>query len=174
MNPLAGDRFRKPGPEHYLTSHAGATRPRRVREQDLPELARLDLAVFAGDAYPLFVLRQLFDVHGDRLRVLDEGDGTLCGYVLLATAQGGSVGWILGLGIEERRRGSGYGRRLMDEAVRMAAADRLRQVKLTVDPANDAAIRLYRSFGFVSGELRADYFGDGQDRLIMTLDMRSA
>ena len=46
-------------------------------------------------------------------------------------------------------------------------------VRLTVEPANDAAILLYRSLGFrpepPDGGMRRDYFGPGEDREVMCL-----
>jgi ribosomal protein S18 acetylase RimI-like enzyme len=53
--------------------------------------------------------------------------------------------------------------------------DRLRgddvgEVWLTVHPDNGPAIDLYQSLGFVAEpEIRENYFGKGQHRLVMTL-----
>jgi ribosomal-protein-alanine N-acetyltransferase len=173
MNPLADDRFRKAGTARSLTAAARGTRAglRTVEEHELPDLARLDMEIFAGDAYPYFVLRQLFDVHGDRLKVVDDGSD-LCGYVLVATRQGGNRSWILGLGTRKRCRGLGYGRRLMAEAIRMSAADGVHEIRLSVDPANTAAVQLYESFGFTRDHHHDDYFGPGESRLIMALAVR--
>jgi [ribosomal protein S18]-alanine N-acetyltransferase len=41
-------------------------------------------------------------------------------------------------------------------------------VYLTVEPANHAATRLYRRFGFSESAYRRDYFGAGEHRLVMT------
>lgn len=142
-------------------------RLRRIEERDLPELVRLDVALFPELAYPLFALRQLIDVHGERLKVIEDRLG-LCGYVLVATRHGADRSWILGLGVAARCRRLGYGRRLMAEALAMSADDGVREVRLTVDPTNPAARQLYESFGFVPDTYRVHYFGPGADRLVMT------
>ncbi len=61
---------------------AFAERPltmREVTEDDLPELVRVDQEAFPDDPYPYFVLRQLCDLHGDCLLVLEDGK-SLHGY----------------------------------------------------------------------------------------------
>jgi ribosomal protein S18 acetylase RimI-like enzyme len=142
---------------------------RGVTEEDLPELVRVDAEAFPDEPYPYFVLRQLFDLHGDCLLVLDDGQ-RLHGYVLYVTTRDGYRSWIVSLGVTRDQRGRGLGRRLMLEVLRRLRAEAVREVRLTVEPANAAAIMLYRSLGFSSDEgVRKDYFGAGEDRLIMTL-----
>lgn len=153
-------------------SDAVAQRPREavirpVTESDLPDIERLDGAVF-GEAYPAFVIRQLFDVHGHHMLALDTPTG-LHGYVLLATARGRDTAWILSLGVEEPWRKKGYGRRLLSQCLRDLADRGLREIRLSVEPGNDAAVQLYRSLGFVAAVTKADYLGPGEDRLIMAL-----
>ncbi|MER6674716.1 GNAT family N-acetyltransferase [Streptomyces sp. NPDC000983] len=142
---------------------------RGVTEADLPELVRVDREAFPDDPYPYFVLRQLYDVHGDRLLVLDDGE-RLHGYVLFPTVSEGREGRIMSLGVTRDQRGRGHGRRLMLEVLRRMRAEELREVSLTVEPTNAAAIMLYRSIGFTSEDsVRKNYFGPGEDRLVMTL-----
>ncbi|NBM18405.1 N-acetyltransferase [Streptomyces sp. GC420] len=170
MTTLSGDRSPAPAVA-ALSLVAGGPPPLRVREvteRDLPELSRLDAEVFGEHAYPYFVLRQLYDVYGAHLLVLDDGT-SLHGYVLVGTPPDASRSWILGLGIAERWRGLGLGRRLMAEALRRLRADGVGEVRLTVEPANSAAIELYESLGFSHVGCRADYFGPGDDRLVMAL-----
>ncbi|MEW2492195.1 GNAT family N-acetyltransferase [Streptomyces nodosus] len=144
---------------------------RGVTEQDLPELVRVDREAFPDDPYPLFVLRQLFDLHGENLLVLDDGK-RLHGYALYVTTRDGYRSWVVSLGVTQDQRGRGLGRRLMLEVLRRQRAEGVREVRLTVEPANWAAITLYRSLGFSSDDgVRKDYFGAGEDRLVMTLGL---
>ncbi|OIJ90929.1 GNAT family N-acetyltransferase [Streptomyces colonosanans] len=144
---------------------------RGVTEADLPELVRVDREAFPQEPYPYFVLRQLFDLHGDRLLVLDDGEH-LHGYVLFVTTSDGYRSWIVSLGVTRDQRGRGLGRRLMLEVLRRLRAEGVREARLTVEPTNAAAIALYRSLGFSSDEgVRKDYFGVDEDRLIMTLGL---
>ncbi|CCK30172.1 hypothetical protein BN159_5793 [Streptomyces davaonensis JCM 4913] len=158
----------------YLHDRAFLDRPltmRGVTEADLPELVRVDREAFPEEPYPYFVLRQLYDVHGDRLLVLDDGE-QLHGYVLFPTTSDGYECWIMSLGVTRDQRGRGLGRRLMLEVLRRLRTEGVREVRLTVEPTNAAAIMLYRSIGFSSEEgARRDYFGPGEDRLVMTLSL---
>lgn len=142
---------------------------RGVTESDLPELLRVDREVFPDDPYPYFVVRQHFDVHGDRILVLDDGE-SLHGYVLFVTTSDGYVCWVLSLAIIPGLQRRGLGRGLMLEVLRRLRRDSVHEVRLTVEPTNAAAITLYRSLNFTpEGGVRKDYLGPGEDRLIMTL-----
>ncbi|MEU1592093.1 GNAT family N-acetyltransferase [Streptomyces sp. NPDC005708] len=177
MTAFPEERFPSPGGRigpSLFRERAFVDRPltmRGVTEDDLPELIRVDHEAFPDDPYPHFVLRQLFDLHGDCLLVLDDGR-SLHGYVLYVTTRDGYRSWVVSLGVTRDQRGRGLGRRLMLEVLRRLRADDVREVRLTVEPANAAAIMLYRSLGFSSDEgVRKDYFGAGEDRLVMTLGL---
>jgi ribosomal protein S18 acetylase RimI-like enzyme len=159
--PFFADARRADHPDRPLTTR-GAT------EGDLPELHRLDRESFPEAPYPYFVLRQLFDVHGDRMLVLDDGE-SLHGYILFVTTSDGSVSWGVSLGVTRDRRGRGLGRRLMAEALRRLREDGVREALLAVEPSNVTAVALYRSLGFSPRDVRKDYFGPGAHRLIMSL-----
>ncbi|MGW1158144.1 GNAT family N-acetyltransferase [Streptomyces sp. NPDC002513] len=164
--PLAGQVFRP--------ARKRPVRMRGVTEADLPELHRLDREVFQEVAYPYFMLRQLFDMYAAHLLVLDDGQA-FQGYVLAGTGRGSGLCWVLGLGVARERRGEGLGRRLMLEMLRRLRDDGVREVRLTVDPTNAAAIALYKSSGFSpaapEGGLRRDYFGPGEHRLVLELSL---
>jgi ribosomal protein S18 acetylase RimI-like enzyme len=42
---------------------------------------------------------------------------------------------------------------------------------LTVEPNNDAAISLYHNEGFVKKEIKKNYLGPGEDRIVMELTL---
>lgn len=172
--------------EHFLDRHGQLTGTapspdalplilRTARESDLPELRRLDQEVFREVAYPGFLLRQLYDLYTEHLLVLDDGEDRLRGYVLAATTALGRDSWILGLCVAHDRRRHGLGRRLMTEVLARLRESGIERVRLTVEPANRAALRLYRSLGFrpegPDAGLRRDYFGPGLDRQVMYLEL---
>ncbi|WP_107469347.1 GNAT family N-acetyltransferase [Streptomyces sp. Tue6028] len=143
-------------------------RIRPASEADLSALHDLDAELFPDFTYPYFVLRQFFDVYAEDLLLLDDGS-SLCGYVLSATTPDGRRSWVLGLGVTKDLRGQGQGRRLMREALHELRNRDVREVWLSVEPANDAAIALYGSLGFVHQGSRKDYFGPDEHRLLMML-----
>ncbi len=143
---------------------------RSAVENDLPALARLDVEVFPTQPYPYFVLRQHFDLCHDHLLVLDDGQ-TLYGY-LIATPPDAGLSWILSLGVTRDLRGRGLGRRLMVELLSRLHSEHAREVRLSVAHDNDRAVSLYQDLGFAqTGDVHKDYFGPGEHRILMTLDL---
>ena len=49
----------------------------------------------------------------------------------------------------------------------IVATKEIEGVTLTVDPVNAAAIKLYARKGFAESELVPEYYGEGQDRVLM-------
>ncbi|WP_460065462.1 N-acetyltransferase family protein [Streptomyces sp. YKOK-I1] len=146
-------------------------RIRRATEADLPQLARLDEEAFPRNAYPFFVLRQLLVSSKDFLLLVEEG-GELRGYVL-ATPPHEAQSWVLSLAIVPALRGQGLGRQLMTGILGRLRAQGTHSVWLSVEPGNEAAVALYLSLGFAPdpGGPRKDYFGPGEDRLLMSLTL---
>ena len=58
-------------------------------------------------------------------------------------------------------RGKGAARALINEMIRHCLTDRLEEIFLEVDEGNQAAIRLYRSFGFKPVGKRSAYYKSG-------------
>jgi ribosomal protein S18 acetylase RimI-like enzyme len=74
--------------------------------------------------------------------------------MLRLTAEGHETG-IYGLGVAPAYQGRGYGRQMVEEAIRLARLDdQQRSVMLDVDVSNTRAINLYLSCGF---QVRATY-----------------
>lgn len=133
---------------------------------ELESLSKLEAEIFGDLAYPYFVLRQLFDVHHRDLLVMELG-GRLIGYSLAVASRGEDVGWYLTLCVEHVRRGKGFGRRLANESLQRLERQGVTRVKLTVEPDNNQAIRLYESLGFERGRIEKDYLGRGRSRIVM-------
>ncbi|MFE9424560.1 GNAT family N-acetyltransferase [Kitasatospora sp. NPDC006697] len=144
---------------------------RLATERDLGRLERIDQQIFPEEPYPFFVLRQLFEVHGGRFLVLEHQE-ELAGYALLATTPDHAQSWVLGLGVLAQLRNLGYGRQLMEESIALLTADRVGELRLSVDRENTVALHIYRSLGFTLAGERPDYFGPGDDRLILRLPLR--
>lgn len=78
--------------------------------------------------------------------------------------------YMVGVAVAGDRRGRGSGTSLLAGSFKALAAEGIAAVELTVDPANAAAIRVYKDkFGFATIGLRRDEYGAGQDRLVMRL-----
>ncbi|MFN3596881.1 MAG: GNAT family N-acetyltransferase [Rubricoccaceae bacterium] len=137
---------------------------------DAPALAALDAEAFSAEGYPVFVFRQWLDLF-EGLVFVAEGAGpdagALAGYAAAGVAADGACGWILSAGVTPAARGRGLARRLAQAALDALAARGIREVRLTVAPGNAAARAVYRHLGFADEALVPDYFGPGEDRLVM-------
>jgi len=137
---------------------------RPAEKGELPEVHRLERAVFGEEAYPAFFLRQAWDLWPGSLLVATR-DAALAGYVLAGRGEREGEGWILSLAVAPSARRTGLGRRLTEAAVEALATQGCRRVLLTASPGS-AAARLYRSLGFEELRSEPDYFGPGEARVV--------
>ncbi|MNP38455.1 Acetyltransferase YpeA [compost metagenome] len=100
------------------------------------------------------------------LLLVAELDGRLLGYALGGLGQDSSQGWLLSLAVLPEARGFGLAERMMLRVEQALAGLRVERVRLTVDPVNPAQ-RLYFRLGYVQLSEERDYFGPGEDRLLL-------
>lgn len=82
---------------------------------------------------------------------------------------------ILTIGVDPRLRRRSLGNRLMDAVLRHLHGERVEALFLEVDAKNEAALALYRGFGFRQVGERPGYYGIGSERsgaLVMRRDLR--
>lgn len=96
---------------------------------------------------------------GPGLSVGADGDGLPVGYVL-ATA-GPEAAHVAELVVAPAHRREGRGHRLLTAALARLRETDATRVELAVAPDNDAARRLYESFGFAETRREEDYYEDG-------------
>lgn len=137
---------------------------------DLVALAQcmaLDATAFPHPSVPL--------VSGGVARTwIARGERGVIGFV--ATTANGKTLDIIGIAVDARERRSGVGRALVQAIVAIARDRRFRAVTLNVSTANESAIALYESEGFVAVERMRRYynparFADGGDAFRMVLDL---
>jgi ribosomal protein S18 acetylase RimI-like enzyme len=90
------------------------------------------------------------------------------GYSAVASTWDAGFAWFLTLGVVPELQNQGVGRRLVEESVERAAARGVRKINLTVNAGNGPTVRLYGNLGFGPEVEAADYFGPGEDRLVMS------
>jgi [ribosomal protein S18]-alanine N-acetyltransferase len=76
---------------------------------------------------------------------------------------------VLNIAVHPDARRLGIGVALMNEAIQEARAERAELVTLEVRRTNLAARQLYRKFEFEERRLRRNYYGPGEDAIIMEL-----
>jgi ribosomal protein S18 acetylase RimI-like enzyme len=77
-------------------------------------------------------------------------DGTLAGYVGIHPHD--EYGHVIGMLVDQRYRGRGIGKALLDRAIAWSQQQQLSDVSLLVFPHNERAITLYRNAGFEERE----------------------
>lgn len=78
--------------------------------------------------------------------------------------------WVVGFWVRPRFQGRGLGRTFLRELLARLPEFDIRAVRLTADPANDRALRLYGELGFRELERVADFYGAGEDRIVLAWD----
>ncbi|MGR5057702.1 GNAT family N-acetyltransferase [Vibrio rotiferianus] len=137
-----------------------------TQKSDIDAIFKLEQKLFGHHAYPQFFFRQSFDCWPQGLLIAKEED-QITGYVLMATSDEQNTHWILSLAVDSQHRGKGIARSLVENVIAKASSGSI--IKLTVDPNNAPAYKLYTSLGFKVLEKEEDYFGDGEPRLVMAL-----
>lgn len=98
-----------------------------------------------------------------------EYGGTAAGYIGLHTVYG--EGYMANIAVHPGYRRKGIARALLRHVIEYAAQNGLLFLTLEVRPGNAAAIRLYRTEGFLEAGRRKDFYtGPREDALILTLD----
>lgn len=146
-----------------------------ARGRDFLDIASLDRRAWLGNRNPEFIPD---GEHAWRLWV----DGA---HVFLARERDVVVGAILAFPmldgalcvhkvmVEQAYRGRGLGSRLFYRL--LAEVDRRGGAAcfLTVDPANDAALRLYEKWGFTERQFFVGYYRAHEDRYVLTRPART-
>lgn len=81
---------------------------------------------------------------------------------------------ILNVAVRPEARASGIGRDLVSLVMEEAEQSAATIVTLEVRRENEAAIGLYRSFGFTERGVRRNYYARGQDAVVMSCDLHPA
>lgn len=100
---------------------------------------------------------------------LTNGTSRVVGYVCRWLV--GDEMHILNLAVDPDHRRAGIGRMLVEHVLRDAAENGVRMVTLEVRRGNDAALELYGLLGFSATGVRRNYYGQGEDALVMSRTM---
>ncbi len=134
--------------------------------EDLPDVVAIERACFPNPwTGPLFL--QELDVSFSRIVLARRADGPIAGYLcrwLVADEV-----HVLNVAVAPAFRGQGLGAALMREALREARVERASAMTLEVRRGNASGRRLYEGFGFEEVGARPNYYGRGEDALIMRL-----
>lgn len=111
--------------------------------------------------------------HG-RVFVIKENDFIMGSIQYLLDWDNRKKAYLFGIAIAKEGRSKGFGSKLIAGSVSKLTKDDIEEIELTVDPANTLAINIYqRKFGFIVTGFRKNEYGNNEDRLIMTLNLKN-
>jgi ribosomal-protein-alanine N-acetyltransferase len=139
--------------------------------EDLPEVLEIERRSFPQPWTPGLFLHEL-KVPFSRTTLIRSSNGTRATMAYVCRWLVGDEAHILNLAVHPDHRGRGLGRRLVESVVREAEAAGARVVTLEVRRENGPARSLYRNLGFVDTGLRRNYYGRGEDAIIMSLQLK--
>jgi len=134
-------------------------------------LAALHAGCFPGDPWsPEAFATLLAEEQGLALAVVEK-DGLLAFLLLRQVLDEAEV---LSLGVDPASRRNGFGRLLVESGCALLRSRRAKRLFLEVAAGNAAARRLYAGLGFRQAGLRKGYYPDGEDALVLCLDLSSS
>ncbi|MFC5380115.1 GNAT family N-acetyltransferase [Aquipuribacter nitratireducens] len=148
---------------------------RRLRWWDADAVAAAEPEAFGSDAWSREAVLAELAAPGRWYVRADDGDGHLQGYV--GTAAHGADAELQTVAVLPAARGTGLGRRLLDEAVSAVTAAGARRLHLEVREDNGPALALYGGSGFRRTGRRPRYYaparpdGERVAAVLMTRDL---
>ena len=148
--------------------NAGEVTIREYGESDFPAILDME-SPGGGDLYCHAVfIRQIAVLFPGLFLIAEDRDGKIIGYTIGGLTSGEHrSGLVMRLFVSPDSRRCGTGRLLMRELSRRFASHCADSMVLTVSPSNDAALNMYLSLGFSKSDYISNYFGMGEDRIVM-------
>jgi ribosomal-protein-alanine N-acetyltransferase len=142
---------------------------RDAEQSDLGSVVRIERAAF-DQPWPYTAFERFV---GEPGFLVAARDGAVVGYVVgdVTPNFGRDIGHVKDLAVAESARRDGIGRLLLRQSLATLAVDGAEVVKLEVRESNDAARTLYRDTGFDVARRVPRYYRDGEDALVMVLDV---
>ena len=136
---------------------------REWTKEDIPAIAEMERRCF-HDAWTEEMLSDTLRYPIYNCFLAEEG-GQVCGYCcLIVVCEDAEVGNIA---VDTPFRGKGIGKALMETMHQRAKEKGATQSFLEVRVSNANAIALYKKFGYESYGIRARYYEDGEDAMVM-------
>jgi ribosomal-protein-alanine N-acetyltransferase len=138
---------------------------RDLDETDLEWVTAQEQEIFGAGAWSPALIRDDFTYGNKRYRGA-EVNGELAGWAIYGFD--GDAFHLMNIAVAANHRRHGIGRALMEDFLREARSVEALSVWLEVAVSNQAAVALYREFGFTDVRVRKRYYqpGDG-DALVM-------
>ena len=130
---------------------------------DVGEILNLEKVCFPRDAWTFLDLTGLF-CQRNALRLKALVNGAFAGFAAAEENPRDKIAWITTVGVYESFRGQGIGTALINACEEQVTQPLMR---LTVNVANENAIRLYEKLAYNKVEIWKNYYDGGRDALLM-------
>lgn len=141
---------------------------RRANKEDIPALIGFEKKVAGSRLFsPMLTEKEWLKAFETDEIYFIEADGASVGelsYEIKSPAHA----YFSGLVVDPTFQGRGVGTKAIQLALERLAA--IPKIDLVTHPENEAAIKIYQSFGFKITERLENYFGDGEPRVRMVLE----
>ena len=135
---------------------------RPATADDVAALAALEQALFGHDAWSEALLRSTLATPHEHVWVA----GDTSAYVVTMVA--GDSADLMRIAVAPERRRQGLAAALLDTATEHAREAGAVRMLLEVGSANAGALAFYRAAGFSRIDVRAGYYADGSDALVLS------
>ena len=143
----------------------------RLRWWDLDDVQELERQLFGADPWTAWQFwSELARVPESRWYVVARRGGRIVGYAGVFLVVPEADVQTIAVALEEQGRGTG--RVLLGALIDRAQERGAAVLHLEVRADNAAAVALYEAAGFVPDGRRRDYYGRGQDAVLMSLRLR--
>jgi ribosomal-protein-alanine N-acetyltransferase len=112
----------------------------------------------------------LFSTNAERFAVVLEVENDLVGFSLLEISFVDSFAHLLKIIIDPEKRQSGLGHSLLQESITILQERGIKSFFLEVEEKNLAAIKLYERAGFKIIHKKKQFYSNGSNAIIMTLE----
>lgn len=144
---------------------------REALASDLGSILALEERSF-GEPYPRLVLRQLLDLAGPFALVAEaEQPVRLLGYAVACRSHDVRVAWFLSAATDPTARREGVAAALSTELFGRLYQAGVERVRMTTSPQNEPVLALARRMRAREVETVKDYFGPGEERVVLELSL---
>lgn len=142
---------------------------REFLPSDLARVYEIEINSFS-EPYDINMLKGLSDIGAGFLVAVE--DGIVVGYIIFWLKEE-NLGHIISLAVDEKFRSQHIGTKLLIMAVNVLRNCNIFKITLEVRVSNVVAVDFYKKFGFEVERQVPKYYNDGEDALIMYLDVAS-
>lgn len=143
---------------------------RKIEPDDFKHLLVIESESFDSGYSPYFI-KMIPILYGNTSFIAVKGRSAQ-GYGMAAIEQGNPRrAWLMSLAVRPKYRGAGLGEKLITHILKSLAEAKVSDVLLTVTPNNTKAVDLYQRLGFDTVKLLQDFYGPGEDRLLMKINI---